>query len=746
MVGAGGGGASGAPRLPRRRFLGGAAAAVAVGGGAWLAACAGPLAGGPRPSGTHPPVVLTLQPNGTIAFNRTTVSLYQAALRPFYAKNPGVRVRVVQTLWGANVQAILGGTGADIVSDNYPPPYIAAGGDLLLDLDGYIKRDNVDVTRWSPGQIASYTAVAPDRRLHMLPGYFSPLVYAVRLQDFADAGVAPPDPAWTYQEFAAAAKRMTRVSGGKKRYGAVVEWFTDRIGEATWPFFAFGQGMLDASGRSVLSSPANVAAGQYLYEQLFWPGFAATRNQLGPWYGTPEFVDDLVTMQLSWDGLVLDNAQRYRGFQWDYYPPPVFPQGPTCMGTDDFYAIAATTRHPEAAWALLKFLTYDAGSSGWQHSLMKIGLLQPSLNALWDQWIATVQAVAPPLKAKNLQYFKEMAVSGRAFPEQFYPRVDEQCQNVAAPSIAALWARKLDVPTAFGRIDQTVNALLAKAATEDAAQLRTAGSLKAVHPGPTAVYPAPSPTGLGVGATPADQYLRVAAGAWTLLGDGTELGGTADTTTFACLAITASQGEWTCRLTGLANLTCPSLSPGLQVGLMVRGDLSDDAAMAALSLTGGHGIQWQYRAIPGVAPGAVAVHPALAGRPFGAVVHSVSAAGVQSLAAPLWLRLRRVGPTWTAAVSPNGKAWQDAGAPQTIRAGAVFLGIHCCAHNLDFGGRGYIRAVFDRLSFSPTLRVQVGDQGVPPAAGPVPAAWATLGAHARPGSAAAGGRAGTAKG
>jgi len=715
-------------RLTRRRLLGVSAAVVAGVGGAVLVASSGRLRG-VGPSSAHPPAVLTFQPSGTIPWNRTTVALYQDVLRAFHDANPGVRVDLAPTPWHGNVQAILGGTGADVISDNYPPSYIAPGGNLLLPVDGYLRRDGLDGSQWPAAQLAAYRAAAPDQRLYMLPGYFCPLVYAVRLSDFDAAGVARPDPAWSHLAFAAAAKAVTRESGGKKRFGAVVDWYSDHIGGASWPFFAFGGGMLDGQGGANLSSAGGVQAGEYLYEELLWPGVATTRDLLGPGFGSTEFVQDRTTMQLSWNGLVLDNAQRFKGFAWDYYPAPTFPRGPTGAAANDFYAIAATTRHPEEAWALLRFLAADASSRGWQRGLMKIGLLQPSLNALWDEWIATMQAAAPPLRYKRLQAFKDMAVSGRAFPQQYYPRLDEQCQNLSVPSLRALWGRSTDVRSAFARIDVLVNALLGRAATVEAAQSRAIAAAAAVTPGAGASYAAPPAAGLGAAATPADQYVlqEAAVGNWTLLGDGTAVGGTSDNTLFACLPVTASEGEWSCRVAAVANISCPSLSPRVQAGLMLRGDLSDDAAMAALHATGAGGIEWRYRSVAAVAPAAVGgfVPASPSGHPA-SLMSPLDRPAANYLSAPVWLKLRRAGTVWSAFASLDGKTWQQVGRPQTVRAGGVWLGIHCCAHNADWGGSGYVRGVFDHLSFSPAERMQVGDQGVPPVAGPVPADWSTV--------------------
>ena len=448
-------------------------AAAATLGGATLAACSAPASGGTaRPTGTGAKIILAFQPNGTIPFNKTTMALYQDALKPFYAQHPGVDVRLVPPLTSpgggtGNVQAILAGNGPDIIADYYPPLYLPASGDLLLKLDDYVKRDAVDLHAWSAGQVHSYTQTALDHTLRMLPGYFSPLIYVVRLQDFDEAGYQYPDPTWSYTDFAAAAKAMTkRSSNGQQRIGAVMQWTSTLLKECSWPFFGFGDGMLNAAGNAQLSSPGGIQAGNWLYDQLFWPGFATTRDLKGPTFGSKEVVTGEVTMQLVWDGLVLDMAQRYTGFNWDFYPPPTFPQGPSCLGTDDFYAIAANTKHPDMAWQLLKFLTYDPTPTGWQRSMMKIGMLQPGLNALWDVWIETLKNVAPPLKDKHLEYFKDMALSGRAFPAQFFPYADKQAQTTTKQQMAELWSKKVDVAGAFAQMDHQINATIAQAAAK----------------------------------------------------------------------------------------------------------------------------------------------------------------------------------------------------------------------------------------------------------------------------------------
>ncbi len=107
------------------------------------------------------------------------------------------------------------------------------------------------------------------------------------------------------------------------------------------------------------------------------------------------------TMQLSWDGGVPFQAQTYQdSFKWDYYPYPVFPAGRMAFATSDFYGINVQTKYPEEAWSLLKYACHE---TQWQKALMKIGMLQPSLNSLWDTWIAAVSQAAPFMANKQLK-------------------------------------------------------------------------------------------------------------------------------------------------------------------------------------------------------------------------------------------------------------------------------------------------------------------------------------------------------
>lgn len=65
-------------------------------------------------------------------------------------------------------------------------------------------------------------------------------------------------------------------------------------------------------------------------------------------------------MEFSW-GLFFETNEKYSGFDWDFYPFPVMEKEDTPRPgiVCDSIAISASTKNPEAAFELVKYLSYD---------------------------------------------------------------------------------------------------------------------------------------------------------------------------------------------------------------------------------------------------------------------------------------------------------------------------------------------------------------------------------------------------
>jgi len=97
-----------------------------------------------------------------------------------------------------------------------------------------------------------------------------------------------------------------------------------------------------------------------------------------------------------------------------------------------------------------------------------------------------------------------------------------------------------------------------------------------------------------------------------------------------------------------------------KAGVMIRESLNANSAYAGLYLTPQNLAKFEYRATSGAS-----------------AVNNNSA----SQSVPYWLRLTRVGNTFTAYRSIDGTTWVQQGTPVTVTMGAsVLIGLPVCSH------------------------------------------------------------------
>ena len=117
-----------------------------------------------------------------------------------------------------------------------------------------------------------------------------------------------------------------------------------------------------------------------------------------------------------------------------------------------------------------------------------------------------------------------------------------------------------------------------------------------------------------------------------MFADGTDIWGTSDEFRFAYRQLTGD-GTITARVDSLVNT-----NSWAKAGVMIRQDLTGEAANAALAVTPENGISFQYRAEAGASSGNTAVG---------------------GMVAPYWVQLTRTGDVFTAQYSADGATWVD---------------------------------------------------------------------------------------
>lgn len=454
----------GRARPTRRALLGtalAAGAAVTAGCATHATAASSSSAKGPAlptaANATTKLVFYAKPPNASVNTN-TIVALMQQTLEPYYAANKGLYVDIVPAeLPTAQIIAgILAGRQMDIIYDNYFAPY--AEQDLVVPLGPYFQRDNINPNIWNKAQFALYTT---PKGPGAVPVYTGTSALAINQGMFDQAGYNYPSADWTYREFTTICQQMAHPADKTPVYGGTLFFYSNGPGQqGSWPFRAFGGNQVSPSGPpSQLSSPQNIAALDWLYQELFWPKIAAPNNVIG----VTQFIRNQAAMidMDTWELLSFARALSGTSVKFDFLPYPVFPSGRATFCTADFYAIAANSKQPDVAWDLMRWVSTEPT---WQRATFSFALLSPALNSLWGEWATRIQQVVPFFAGKNFSWFGDAAAQGYAYPVEYYPYSDQRVWQLITPYFSQLYAQKIGVAAAARTIDQLVNAFEASAA------------------------------------------------------------------------------------------------------------------------------------------------------------------------------------------------------------------------------------------------------------------------------------------
>jgi multiple sugar transport system substrate-binding protein len=160
--------------------------------------------------------------------------IYADAVGRFKQRYPNVNVKdnyVPVNLWSdyANklTTQIAGGQVPDLIHVAIEGTRLVVSKGLLDPLDDYIAAD-ADMQALLANEMAQplKDAFTVDGKLYQIPVEWNNMVIFYNTKLFADAGLQPPVPEWTWDDFLNAAKALTKGSGGDKVYGFGVPFYT----------------------------------------------------------------------------------------------------------------------------------------------------------------------------------------------------------------------------------------------------------------------------------------------------------------------------------------------------------------------------------------------------------------------------------------------------------------------------------------------------------------------------------------
>lgn len=172
---------------------------------------------------------------------------------------------------------------------------------------------------------------------------------------FQEAGLAEPTEDWTWDDVIRAGQQLTRPAGG----GAPAVWGCSRL-ESWWGEWLIyvrqaGGTVFSPDGRRcLLDSAAAIEGLRFFQEKSSRYGISAPAGYEPP----NSFVNERVAMNIGGHLDFWLNYNAVPGLDWDVQ---ILPAGPVTRAGGEIaiggYSLSKRSRHPEATWALMKFIT-----------------------------------------------------------------------------------------------------------------------------------------------------------------------------------------------------------------------------------------------------------------------------------------------------------------------------------------------------------------------------------------------------
>jgi multiple sugar transport system substrate-binding protein len=261
-----------------------------------------------------------------------------------------------------------------------------------LDLRPFVAAD-LDQETISDWDKAQYNALfTRDGKQYGLPKYHGALALYYNKDLFDRHGVAYPDENWNHSDYLEAMKSLTHDRDGDGRtdlWGSqtYITWDRIQVHVNGW-----GGHLVDPGNpaRIMMGEPEALAAQEWLRARMWDDKVMAAPLNVNNVWPDDAFLSGQIAMleDGSWRlRHILSNAS----FRIGVAPFPSGPVRKVTLATTDGFGIYSGTKHPEAAWELVKFLT----GKEYGRALARAGFLQPARVSLLEDWIEAIRAAYP---------------------------------------------------------------------------------------------------------------------------------------------------------------------------------------------------------------------------------------------------------------------------------------------------------------------------------------------------------------
>ncbi len=292
--------------------------------------------------------------------NPDAIGVEKDIIEEFESLNPGIKVEPIVSAYGDYhtklLTMIAGGAAPDVmrVDSYYFDDFMKVG--ALKGIDDLVAKEKIDLSGYYQQGIEECTY---NNKLYGLPWATSPLYMFVNLDVLEKAGVKMPSNDWSWDDFVAICKAVTKGSGADKVYGFAFEAGTI---STILPWVWANGGDLFSADRSkfTLDQSAAVQAIQRLADLLKQGYLPPETVSATADINTRLFVNNKVAMRMGSAAEIL-STQKVEGVRFEVMPMPNGKFKNTSVFKSNIVGIAAGSKKQDAAWTFLKYLRGPEG-------------------------------------------------------------------------------------------------------------------------------------------------------------------------------------------------------------------------------------------------------------------------------------------------------------------------------------------------------------------------------------------------
>jgi multiple sugar transport system substrate-binding protein len=375
---------------------------------------------------------------------------YEAQAREFERLHPNLEVRI---LWVPNIEY---NVKLKTLAAAHQAPDIFLSGDVWI---SYLLPLTLDVTKFVERDAAEFglddffpqirTAMQHQGRYYIMPEYMNLSMLYYNRRMFAEAGVPEPTGDWTWDDLVRNGKLLTHagVNGQPDIWGCsrMENWWGE------WLIYvrqAGGKAFSEDGRRCLLDSPEAIT-GLRFYDDKARRHHISAPAGFEPLNG---FVNQRVAMIVGGHVNYWLNYNQMPGLDWDVQ---LLPAGPATRKGGELamagYSISRTSKHPEEAWELMKFLTRPAAVA----EIVARGSLSVRRSVAADN----IRGPRRNERPRNLAAAYAQFAYGEPIPR--HPHYIEIMLQIVQPEVDRMLLGELTPEEAAHRAASAVNAFLA---------------------------------------------------------------------------------------------------------------------------------------------------------------------------------------------------------------------------------------------------------------------------------------------